>query len=157
MTGSAALGLLAALALATEPAIGPRPDPLAELQAALARLEAKTPVTARFTVRYENVTGGGKEAVRVAGEVSGEAAEGADGLQIRWGRAVLEQAHEEERRHGANPDAPMPTRDGLAQVQAIDLANRLDAAGTLRDELSRATLLEDREDRSTARRPGCWC
>jgi hypothetical protein len=146
VTGPATLGLLAALALATDPVIGPRPDPLADLQAALARLEARTPIAARFTVRFENVTGEGKEAVRVAGEVSGEAADGADGLQIRWGRAVLEQAHEEERRAAANPEASMPTRDGLAQVQAIDLSHRLDAAGTLRDELSRATLLEDRED-----------
>jgi hypothetical protein len=138
MTASATLALLASLTLGA--------DPIADLQAALARLTARTPAAARFTVRYENVTGDGKDAVRVSGEVSGVVAEDASGLEIRWGHAVLLQAREEERRHGANPEVPTPTRDGLAQVQAIDLANRLDAAWTLRDELSRATLIEERED-----------
>ncbi len=139
MTGFHVVALLASLTLGA--------DPLADLQAALARLTARTPAAARFTVRYENVAGEGQEAVKVSGEVSGEASEGADGLEIHWGQAVLRRAREEERRHGANPEVPTPTRDGLAQVQAIDLANRLDAAWTLRDELSRATLIEAREDR----------
>jgi hypothetical protein len=138
VTAPTTLALLAALALGA--------DPIADLQAALARLTASTPATARFTVRYENVTGEGKEAVKVAGEVSGEVAEDATGLEVRWGHAVLRQVREEERRHGANPEVPTPTRDGLAQVSAIDLANRLDAAWTLRDELSRAILMEERED-----------
>ncbi len=147
MTASTSLALLAALALGADPAIGPRPDPLADLQAALGRLTARTPVSARFTVRFENVTGEGQEALKVGGEVSGEATETASGLEIRWGHAVLQQAREEERRHAADHEASTPTRDGLAQVQAIDLANRLDAAGKLRDELARATLIEEREDR----------
>jgi hypothetical protein len=141
------LALLAALALAADPvAVGPRPDPLADLMAALGRLTARTPASARFTVRFENTTGEGKEAVRVAGEVAGEVSEGAAGLEVHWGQAVLAKARGEERRHAINPEETTPTRDGLAQVQAIDLANRLDAAASLRDELSRATLLEVKED-----------
>jgi len=138
MTSVATLSLLAALALGA--------DPLADLQAALARLAATRPAAARFTVRHENVTGEGQDAVKVIGEVGGEVAESADGLQIRWSHALLQKARDEERRHAANPEEPTPTRDGLAQVQAIDLANRLDAAGSLRDELSRATLLEEKDD-----------
>ena len=61
-----ALALIAALALGADPVVGPRPDPLADLQAALARLTATTPAAARFTVRFENVTGEGAEAIRVA-------------------------------------------------------------------------------------------
>jgi hypothetical protein len=143
---SNALALLATLALGADPLTDSVTDPLADLQAALSRLTAKTPVTARFTVRYENVTGEGQEAVKVGGEVSGEATEAAAGLEIRWSHAVLQQARDEERRHAADPNVPTPTRDGLAQVQAIDLANRLDAAGKLRDELARATLIEVKEE-----------
>jgi len=146
VTAAAPLALLAVLALGADPSIGPRPDPLAELQAALARLGARTPAAARFTFRFENVTGDGSDAVKVSGEVAGEAVEGPEGLQVRWGHAILQQAREEERRHASNQEAPTPTRDGLAQVQAMDLANRLDAAGSLRDELSRATLIEEKDD-----------
>jgi hypothetical protein len=146
VTAAAPLALLAALALGADPTIGPRPDALADLQVALSRLGARSPVSARFTVRFENVTGGGSDAVKVAGEVGGEAVDGPEGLQIRWGRALLQQARDEERRHAVNPESPTPTRDGLAQVQSIDLANRLDAADSLRDELSRATLVEEKDD-----------
>jgi hypothetical protein len=147
MIVTASITLLATLALGADlPAIAPRPDPIAELQAALAKLAASTPATARFSVRYENSTGEGKDQVKVAGEVSGEVSESASGLAVRYGRAVLAQAHDEERRHAADPEVATPTRDGLAQVQAIELANRLDAAGTLRDELAKATLVEVREE-----------
>jgi hypothetical protein len=144
MTVAATLALL--LALGVDPPPGPAPGALQEVQAALARLTARTPVAARFTVRYENVTGEGQEAVRVSGEVSGDVAEGATGLEVRWSRALLQAARQEERRHALDQEAPTPTRDGLAQVHASDLANRLDAAGPLRDELSRATLIEERAD-----------
>jgi hypothetical protein len=143
---AAALTLLAALALGADPPTGPRPDPLVDLQAALAALPATRPAAARFTVHLENVTGEGKDAVKVAGDVGGEVADGADGLQIRWSRALLRQARQEERRRALDPEETTPTRDGLVQVQAIDLANRLDAAVSLRDELSRATLIEEKED-----------
>jgi hypothetical protein len=143
----ATVGLLSALALAADPAaVGPRPDPLADLVAALGKLTGRTPAAARFTVRFENSTGEGKEQVKVAGEVSGELAETAAGLAVRWGPAVLAQARDEERRHAVSPEVPTPTRDGLAQVQAIDLANRLDAAASLRDELARASLVEVKEE-----------
>jgi hypothetical protein len=147
MTVVPALALLVALVLSADPAeVGPRPDPLGDLVAALGKLGARAPAAARFTVRFENATGEGKDEVRVSGEVAGEMAEDASGLQVRWGHAVLAAAREEERRHALHPEVATPTRDGLAQVQAIDLANRLDAAGSLRDELSRATLLEVKEE-----------
>jgi hypothetical protein len=143
----APLALLSALALAADlVTVGPRPDPLAEVLAALDRLGGKSPAAARFTVRFENATGEGKEQVKVAGEVTGEVAETAAGLSIRWGPQVLAQARNEERRHAVSPEVPTPTRDGLAQVQAIDLANRLDAAASLRDELARASLVEVKEE-----------
>ena len=150
MASVTALALLAVLAATADPAepaeVGPRPDPLGDLVAALGKLGARTPAAARFTVRFENSTGEGKDEVKVSGEVAGELAEDPSGLQVRWGHAVLARAREEERRHAVQPESPTPTRDGLAQVQAIDLANRLDASGSLRDELSRATLLEEKDD-----------
>jgi hypothetical protein len=117
-----------------------------EVQEALARLDGRTPAAARFTVHFENTTGEGKEQVKVTGEVSGEVAETATGLAIRWSPALLAQARDEERRHAVNPEVPTPTRDGLAQVQTIDLANRLAAAASLRDELARASLVEVKEE-----------
>jgi hypothetical protein len=138
MISLATIGLLASLASGA--------DPLGEVRSELAQLTARTPVAARFTVRYENVSGEGKEALRVKGEVGGEVADGPAGLELRWGAALLQQAREEERRHAADPEVTTPTRDGLVQVHAMELASGVDAAATLRGQLAGATLVEERED-----------
>jgi hypothetical protein len=146
MNSIAILSALTVLASGADPAPSQVSSSLVEVQATLATLAARSPAAARFTVRYENVSGDGKEAVKVRGEVGGEVEVNAAGMVIRWSQALLQQAHDEERRQAVNPESPTPTRDGLVQVQAIDLADRLDAAASLRDELARATLIEEKED-----------
>lgn len=121
-------------------------DPLAELQAALAALAAHAPVRARVDYRYETVTGEGEEASRDAGEVSAEAAEGPGGVTLRWSPVLVEQAREEARRRAADPEAKTPTRRGMADLDAMVVARRLDVARELRDAFDHATLLEDRPD-----------
>lgn len=136
------LPALALLALGAEPA----PDALAAVQAALAGLAARTPVQARFTHRYEVRSGEGKELRTHQGTVTGEVAEGPGGLELRWGTALLEQAREEAHRHAADPEARTPIRDGIAELDAMELSRRLDVAGDLRDALAGARVLEDRPE-----------
>jgi hypothetical protein len=83
----------------------------------------------------------------MSGQLEGEVADGAEGLQVRWSPAVITQARQEARRHAADPEAPTPIREGLEQYKVTDFAAWLDAAGTLRDELGRATLVEAKDDR----------
>jgi hypothetical protein len=116
------------------------------LVATLARFSAQAPVTAHFSYRYENTSGDGKDAVVTRGEVSGDVSETPAGVLLSWGGTLLERAKQEDRALASNPEAPTPTRDGLAQVTVFDLARRLDAASVLRDQLARATVLDDKPD-----------
>lgn len=120
--------------------------PLSELDAALARFTAREPVRARFTLAFENASGDDKDAVRTKGEVSGELAEGADGLTVTWPRALVDRARDEERLRAVDAAAKTPTRDAIAAASTLDLASQLDAAGALRQDLQSASVLEDRQD-----------
>lgn len=120
--------------------------PIAELDAALARFTAREPVQARFTVRYDSVSGDGKDASRRGGEVSGEVSEGAAGLTLSWPRALVDQAREEDRKAASDPEVKTPARDAIGQVRAFDLAGRLDAASRLRQALLGASLVEEKQD-----------
>jgi hypothetical protein len=120
--------------------------PVADLDATLARFTAKEAVQAHFTVRYENVSGDGKDASQRGGEVSGEISEGASALALSWPRALVDQAREEDRKAAADPETKTPARDAIGQAKTFDLAGHLDAAAQLRQALLGATLVEDRQD-----------
>lgn len=137
-----ALLLLAALPSSAAPA----GDPLAQLRETLAGFAAKSSVTARFTHRTEVKNGEGKEASVAQGSVSGEVTETSAGLELRWAPALVEQARQELHRRATDPEAKTPARDGIAELNALDLARRLDVAAELRDLLANAQLLEDRAD-----------
>lgn len=87
-------------------------DPLAELQAALAGLEARAPVRARLDYRFERVNGKGEEAVVDAGGVRAEASEGPGGVTLRWSPELVEEAREEARRGLPRPTSPGATLRG---------------------------------------------
>jgi hypothetical protein len=139
MPFTASLALAAALALGAA-------EPLAELQATLTRLTATTPVTARFSHHFEQRNGEGKDASLVQGEVAGEVSESSAGLELRWGPEVLERARQEGRRRAADPEAPSPTQDGIAELDALRLSRSLDVVPELREALGHATLVEDRSE-----------
>jgi hypothetical protein len=134
------LGLAAAAPAAPAPG-----DPLAALGAALERLAATSPVQARLEQRVRFLGGEGA-AARPEGAAEGAVSAGPDGLALRWPRALLAQATEEERRAAADGEAPTPARDGLRSVDPLELAAMLDAAAALRTALTGATVLEDRPD-----------
>jgi hypothetical protein len=129
-----------ALLLAAAPDAGT----LVELQATLAALTAKTPVAVHVTHHVETRAGEGKEATVVQGEVAGDVAETPAGLDLHWSAEVLQRARDEGRRRAADPEAPAPTQDGIAELDALHLSRRLDVAAELRDVLGYATLTEDR-------------
>jgi hypothetical protein len=133
--------LLAALAAAAPPPAGA----LAEVTATLSRLAAKDPVTVRFEHRHR-ARSGEDGAAPAEGMVSGEATDGPAGLAVRWERPLLERARAEEARQATEPEAPTPTRQALADLDAAKLADLLDAAPSLTRALEKAVLLEDRAD-----------
>lgn len=139
---------LALLALAAAPAeaAGPLPaaGPLAELAAALARLEGSLPVRARVEHRFTSSQG--DEPPRPEGLVKATAEAGPGGLQVTWDRALLAEAEREEQRQAEDPDAPTPLRDALLDLRILNLAHVLDAGPELLRSLRGAEVLEARED-----------
>jgi hypothetical protein len=121
-------------------------DPLVELHTALGALSAKDPVRARVAHHLEQRRGEGKDATLTKTDVEGQVAASPDGLQITWGPGLLERLLREEKRRNADPEAPSPTRDALAELDATDLARRVDAAAQLRLVLEQSKLVEVRTE-----------
>lgn len=155
MTLAAALALLALAAAPGEaPSAGPLPaapsgpgipgGPLAELAAALARLEGTQPVRARVEHRFTSSQG--DDPPRPEGLVKAAAVAGPDGLQVTWDRALLGEAEREEQRLVDDPDAPTPVRDALLDLRILTLAHVLDAGPELLRSLRGAELVEARDD-----------
>jgi hypothetical protein len=137
---------LAALALAAPPAaaVGPAPDPLAELTDALGRLAASQPVRARVEHRFTSSQG--DDPPGAEGLATAVASADADGLQVAWSRAVLDEAEREEARLLAEPGARTPVRDALLDLRVPALGRVLDAAPELLRVLRGASLVEARDD-----------
>lgn len=145
------LAAVACLALAAAPpeppAVGPLPDPagpLAELGAALTRLEGAQPVRARVEHRFTSSQGDAPP--RPEGLVRATAVAGPEGLQVAWDRALLAEAEREEQRQVEDPDAPTPVRDALLDLRILNLAHVLDAGPELLRSLRGAELVEARDD-----------
>jgi hypothetical protein len=136
----------AALAVATGTPADPAADPLVALHGLLSGLLAKEPVRVRFHHQLERRQGEGRDAKTWKGTVQGQAAIGPDGLHLSWGSAVLEQLLREAKRHATDGEAPEPTTDAVAELDAVGLAKRLDAAAEIRLALEQAKLLEERTD-----------
>jgi hypothetical protein len=120
-----------------------RPDPIAQLVSALARLPATTPVRARVEHRV-SFTQGDDEPAPPPGTVTATATAGPEGLRISWTPDLLARAEAEERARVSNPEAPTPTRDAVADLRTLALARALDAVPEVLGALSEATLLEDK-------------
>lgn len=121
-------------------------DPLAELDAAMSKLPAPAPLSARFTHHFEEQLGTGKAASVVTGDVAGEVMVGPSGLEVRWGPEVLARARQEELRRATDPEAASPARDGMRELDALSLWGLLDATADLRTALSHAHLVEERTE-----------
>lgn len=123
-------------------AVPARPDPLAELVSALARLPATSPVRARVEHRV-SFTQGDDEPAPPPGTATATASAGPEGLRISWSPDLLARADAEERARTSNPEAPTPTRDAVSDLRTLALARALDAVPELLAALSEATVLEE--------------
>jgi hypothetical protein len=136
MTLAAAVALLALAA--------PPPGPLADLSAALDRLQATAPVRVRVEHRFTLTQGDDKPGPE--GLVTATASAGPEGLLVGWSPAVLAEADREEQRRVENPEAASPVRDALFDLKPLQLAHTLDAVPELLRALQQAELLEQRPE-----------
>jgi len=136
------LACLLALGLATAPLAA---DPLADLRANLAKLQAETPLRARIDVKTTETSKEDDLTKQEVKDASISAEAGPQGLRLSWPAQALAEARKAARLRAANPDAPKQD-GGLAELDVEEAADLLSYAEPLSLLLEGATLKEERND-----------
>ncbi len=123
--------LATAAALLALCAAGAHADGLAELKAALGRLQAQTPVKATLEVQSLERHGEGKDVDERAGEASVTVEDGARGLQVTYSRDLVAHMDAESRQKGRDPKAKSPTLLALGRLDSSDIDPMVSAVATL--------------------------
>jgi hypothetical protein len=142
------LPLVRSLALAGAWLVAPcaRADGLSDLKAALARLQAQTPLKATLDVKTTQRHGSGAEAVDKQGQASIALEDGARGLQVVYARDTLARMDAEARQLVRDPKARTPTTWALAKLDASDLLPLVSATSAVARELEEDTFKGERPD-----------
>lgn len=115
-----------------------RADGLADLKAALARLQAQTPLKAALEVKTTDRHGEGKEAEEKSGAGGVLVEDGPRGLQVTYAKDLLARMEAESRQQGRDPKARTPTLWALGKLDATAVPPMLSAAGELARRLDDA-------------------
>ena len=119
-------------------------DGLADVRAALQKLQSDQPLRARVEIKTRR-SGGESNKQKQSESVSSVIVEsGAEGLKLSWPADQIKQARKAAWAETTNPDAPKSEIATLKALEAGHALNLLDAADPLRRGLERARLLEDK-------------
>lgn len=135
-----------ALAAALLAAPAARADGLADLKAALARLQAQTPLKATLDVKTFDRRGEGGDAVEKQGQASVGVEEGARGLQVFYGRETLARMDSESRQLARDPNAKTPTVWAIGKLDSSEIVPMTSAAPALSRSLDEAQFKAEKPD-----------
>jgi hypothetical protein len=136
--------VLAASLLAAVLSSPARADGLADLKAALTRLQGSAPVKGQADLRTWHRSGEGADATELRAQAGAGLEDGPRGLQVLYARDLLARLDEERRAKAANPQAKTPTVDAMAALQVNELQPLMSAAATLQRSIERATFKGER-------------
>lgn len=136
----ASLGLVV-LALAAAPA---RADGLADLKAALSRLQGPGPVKGQVDLVTKHRVGEGSDSTETRAQAVAGIEDGPRGLQLTYGRELLARAEEERRAKVSNPEAKTPSVDAMSELGASDLLPLATAGSTLQRAVEHATFVGEK-------------
>jgi hypothetical protein len=132
MNSTMVRGLVAtATALLALCAAGARADGLAELKAALVRLQAQAPVKATLDVQSLERHGEGKDVDERVGQASVTVEDSARGLQVTYSRELVARMDVESRQKGRDPQAKTPTLWALGRLDSSDIDPMVSAVSTI--------------------------
>jgi len=123
-----------------------RADGLADLRAALARLQAQAPLKATLEVKTMERRGEGADASEKAGQASVTLDDGARGLQILYAKDTLARMDAESRQLVRDPKAKTPTVWALAKLDPTEVVTMASAAQALSRNLDEATFKSEKAD-----------
>ena len=135
------LGRIAVVAALLGTALPAAADRLSDLRQVLERFPAKAPFTASATVQ---VNAGSEQDATRGGSAGLEIESGAAGFTIRVSPNTLEAAEKEAVAKKRDPNVATPTRTAMVALTIFDIIDALDAASMLVDDLSDATLLDEK-------------
>jgi hypothetical protein len=121
-------------------------DGLADLRAALARLQAQTPVKATLDVKTMERRGEGADALEKLGQASVTLEEGARGLQVVYAKDTLAQVDAESRRLILDSKAKTPTVWALASLDSTEAMAMASAAQALSRRLDESVFRSETAD-----------
>ncbi len=140
------LAPLLAAGLALGAALPARADGLAEVRAALARLNGREPVHAAVEVQLFTETKEDGKPRPEQGKGTVQVEDGPEGLKVTYPTALLERGAQEARAHRADPERTTPTEAVLREINGTDLAEALSFAGPLATRIERAKLALERPE-----------
>ncbi len=114
---------------------------LSDLQQRLEKFPAKAPFVASAKVE---VNAAAQEDASRAGEGAFEIESGPSGFLIRVSPKTLAASDNEAAAKKRDPNAPTPTRTAMVALTVFDIMDSVDAASMLRDDLSSATVLDEK-------------
>jgi len=123
-----------------------RADGLADLNAALARLQGQSALKAQVESKTWRKEGEGKDAQEDSGQASVAVEGGASGLQVLYGKDLLAKVEAEQRAKVKDPKTKTPTGFALCEMKATELRTMVSAAGALSREIEEAEFSGEKID-----------
>jgi len=119
-------------------------DALSDLRQKLERFPATAPFAASAKVQVNAAATDAQSDAGRTGEGGFDIDSGPSGFTIRVSPKTLQAAEQEAALKKTNPDAPTPTRTAMVALTIFDVMDSLDAASMLLDDLSAATVLDEK-------------
>ncbi|MGK5022906.1 hypothetical protein [Janthinobacterium sp. LB2P10] len=121
-------------------------DGLADLHAALARLQGQVPIKAQIESKTWRREGEGKAAEEDSGQVTVAIEGGSAGLQVLYGKDLLAKVEAEQRAKVKDPKTKTPLGFALGELKATELRSMVSAAGALSREIDEAVFSGEKVD-----------
>lgn len=123
-----------------------RADGLADLKAALSRLQGQTPLKAQLEVKTWRRQGEGKDAQDKQGAAALTLEDNGRGLQLMYGKDLLARVEAEQRAQLKNKEVSTPALTGLRDLEFTDLRGMSSAAASLAHAVEDAVFLNEVSD-----------
>ncbi|ELX13231.1 hypothetical protein Jab_1c18530 [Janthinobacterium sp. HH01] len=137
------LMLIPALALVGTAA---RADGLADLKAALERLQEPSPLKVSLDSSVWRRNGEGKDADETTGLAAVAIEDGPRGMQLSYSREMLVKLDAEATAVARNPNAKTPTLNAAREFSPTDLRPMISAASSLSHMLEKSSLMTEKAD-----------
>ena len=128
---------------------------LDDLKAALGKLNGQETIKASVDRQIWSSSGDAKDPEVTQGKVNAAVEEGPEGLRILWSRATLQQATQEAKAQGLDPEKTSPTRRAMEGLRALDLVDYFSSSEELLRNLEDSQFQEEKAETWEGRPSKC--